>query len=211
MHVLHRSSLIYLWWNNYVIIRPFCHIIVVCLLWTWHIGSKLGWYRPDAGSHRADASVFLTHNAIHIQSGEGAYRRGNSLDDSRLWSAAVEPDGRACAEWTINPTVPVCIVDQTGVQPIRCNISYSSCSPATTWGLSSYEDHLSRYGDFHYKNKTVMRLCYLYNGNSFTGKTTSFYWDGPRLGLWSSHHWIQTIYLCVGQTYMTCFLSYDLA
>ena len=86
MHVLHRSSLIYLWWNNYVIIRPFCHIIVVCFLWTWHSGSKLGWYRPDAGSHRADASVFLTHNAIHIQSGEGAYRRGNSLDDSRLWS-----------------------------------------------------------------------------------------------------------------------------
>ena len=116
MHVLHRSSLIYLWWNNYVIIRPFCHIIVVCFLWIWHSGSKLGWYRPDAGSHRADASVFLTHNAIHIQSGEGAYRRGNSLDDSRLWSAAVEPDGRACAEWTINPTVPVCIVDQTGVQ-----------------------------------------------------------------------------------------------
>ena len=115
MHVLHRSSLIYLWWNNYVIIRPFCHIIVVCFLWTWHSGSKLGWYRPDAGSHRADASVFLTHNANHIQSGEGAYRRGNSLDDSRLWSAAVEPDGRACAEWTINPTVPVCIVDQTGV------------------------------------------------------------------------------------------------
>ena len=100
----------------YVIIRPFCHIIVVCFLWTWHSGSKLGWYRPDAGSHRADASVFLTHNAIHIQSGEGAYRQGNSLDDSRLWSAAVEPDGRACAEWTINPTVPVCIVDQTGVQ-----------------------------------------------------------------------------------------------
>ena len=116
MHVLHRSSLIYLWWNNYVIIRPFCHIIVVCFLWTWHSGSKLGWYRPDAGSHRADASVFLTHNVVHIQSGEGAYRRGNSLDDSRLWSAAVEPDGRACAEWTINPTVPVCIVDQTGVQ-----------------------------------------------------------------------------------------------
>ena len=84
MHVLHRSSLIYLWWNNYVIIRPFCHIIVVCFLWTWHSGSKLGWYRPDAGSHRADASVFLTHNVVHIQSGEGAYRRGNSLDDSRL-------------------------------------------------------------------------------------------------------------------------------
>ena len=47
------------------------------------------------------------------QLGEGAYRRGNSLDDSRLWSAAVEPDGRACAEWT---TKSNCIVDQTGVQ-----------------------------------------------------------------------------------------------
>ena len=129
MHVLHRSSLIYLWWNNYVIIRPFCHIIVVCFLWTWHSGSKLGWYRPDAGSHRADASVFLTHNAIHIQSGEGAYRRGNSLDDSQLWSAAVEPDGRACAEWTINPTVPVCIVDQTGVQCYRIVSGYGTWPP----------------------------------------------------------------------------------
>ena len=105
MHILHRNSLMSLRWNNDVIIKPFCHIIIVCFLWTWYSGSKLGPYRRDAGSHRADASpgcqpTFLTHNAIYIQLGEGAYRRGNSLYDSRLWSAAVEPDGRACAEWT---------------------------------------------------------------------------------------------------------------
>ena len=33
--------------------------------------------------------------------------------------------------------------------------------------------------DFHYKDKTVARLFYLYNGNPFTVKTTFLYWDGP--------------------------------
>ena len=46
------------------------------------------------------------------------------------------------------------------------------------WVLSQYKDHLSMYGDFHYKDKMVMRLSYLYNGNTYTGKT-SLYWDGP--------------------------------
>ena len=42
---------------------------------------------------------------------------------------------------------------------------------------SQYKDGLSRYGDFHYKDKTVVRLSYLYNGNSYTGKTAFVYWD----------------------------------
>ena len=28
------------------------------------------------------------------------------------------------------------------------------------------------YGDFHYKDKAVIRLSYLYNGNPYTEKTT---------------------------------------
>ena len=37
-----------------------------------------------------------------------------------------------------------------------------------------------RYGELHYKEKTVIRPSYLYNRNSYsTGKTTSLYWDGP--------------------------------
>ena len=39
------------------------------------------------------------------------------------------------------------------------------------WTLSQHEDSLSRYGFFHYKDKTVVTLSYLYNGNPYTGKT----------------------------------------
>ena len=34
---------------------------------------------------------------------------------------------------------------------------------------------LPRYRYYHYKDKTVVRPSYLYNGNSYTGKTTSLY------------------------------------
>ena len=36
-----------------------------------------------------------------------------------------------------------------------------------------------RYRDFNYKNKTVVRMSYLYIGNPCTGKMTSFDWDSP--------------------------------
>ena len=45
---------------------------------------------------------------------------------------------------------------------------------------SQYNDRLSGYRDFHYKDKTVVRPSYLYNGNSYSGKTTSVHWHGPR-------------------------------
>ena len=50
-----------------------------------------------------------------------------------------------------------------------------------TWAPFQYEDHLTRYGSSHYKGKTVMRLSYLYNGNSYTGKMAYLYWNGPLL------------------------------
>ena len=34
------------------------------------------------------------------------------------------------------------------------------------------------YVDFHYKDKTVMRISYLYNRNPYIG-ATSLYWEGP--------------------------------
>ena len=37
-----------------------------------------------------------------------------------------------------------------------------------------------RYGDSHVKDKTVVRPSYLLHGDTFTGKTTSLYWDGPQ-------------------------------
>ena len=38
---------------------------------------------------------------------------------------------------------------------------------------SQYKDCLSGYVDFCYKNKTVVRPSFLYNGNAYTGKTVS--------------------------------------
>ena len=35
-------------------------------------------------------------------------------------------------------------------------------------------------GDFHYKDKTVVTMSCLYNGDSSTGKTISIYWDNTR-------------------------------
>ena len=41
--------------------------------------------------------------------------------------------------------------------------------------LFQYKDRLSSYGDFHYKDKTVVRPSYLYYGNAYTGKSASLY------------------------------------
>ena len=35
-----------------------------------------------------------------------------------------------------------------------------------------------QYKNSHYKDKTVGRPSYLYNGNFYTGKKASLYWDG---------------------------------
>ena len=43
---------------------------------------------------------------------------------------------------------------------------------------SQYKDGVSRYWEFHYKDKMVVTPS-LYNGNPYTGKTTSLYWDSP--------------------------------
>ena len=34
--------------------------------------------------------------------------------------------------------------------------------------------------DFNYKDKTVVRRSYLYNGDPHTDKAISLYWDGPQ-------------------------------
>ena len=38
-----------------------------------------------------------------------------------------------------------------------------------------YKDHLERYRDSHYKDKTVFRRSYFHNGHSYTSKTASLY------------------------------------
>ena len=46
---------------------------------------------------------------------------------------------------------------------------------------SQYKDCLSRYKDFHYEEKTDVRPSYLYNGHSYTAKTTCLFWDPPSI------------------------------
>ena len=60
--------------------------------------------------------------------------------------------------------------------PCLLNLSWRM---TMTWCPSRYKDDLSTYGNFRYKDKTVVRLSYLnpdrnilIMGNSFTGKTT---------------------------------------
>ena len=38
-----------------------------------------------------------------------------------------------------------------------------------------------RYGDSHVKDKMVSQPSYLKHGDTYTGKTTSLYWDGPQI------------------------------
>ena len=59
-------------------------------------------------------------------------------------------------------------VGHTPGTPVQCT------NPWTTRAPSRYKDVISRYGNFHYKDKTVARPSYLYTGN-----TASLYWDGP--------------------------------
>ena len=41
------------------------------------------------------------------------------------------------------------------------------------------------YRNSHHKHRMVMRPSYLYNGNPYTGKTASLYWNDPQF-LWDS-------------------------
>ena len=54
--------------------------------------------------------------------------------------------------------------------------------------LFQCKDHLSRYRHSHYKDERVMKLYYLCNKNSYTGKTTSLYWVVSRFPIYSEDH-----------------------
>ena len=64
---------------------------------------------------------------------------------------------------------------------------------------SQYKDRLSRSGDFHYKDKTVVRLAFPYNGNPYTDIKTS-------LSRW--RHQMETfstlLVICAGISPLTC-------
>ena len=44
-------------------------------------------------------------------------------------------------------------------------------------GLSQCKHRIFMYSNSHYTDETVSRMFYVYNGNSFTGKTASLMYD----------------------------------
>ena len=56
------------------------------------------------------------------------------------------------------------------------------CVVIITQTLSQYKDGLLRYGDFHYKNKTIVRPCYLYNVMMTSSNGNIFRVTGPLCG-----------------------------
>ena len=47
--------------------------------------------------------------------------------------------------------------------------------------MSQYTGVFFMYGDVHYKDETVVRPSHLYNGNLYSSKMTSLYWDDPQI------------------------------
>ena len=64
---------------------------------------------------------------------------------------------------------------------------------STTWEAGSRVPFQSKYcftrfGDSHYHDKTDVRLSYLYDGNFYTRRISSLYWESPREPLSTVHH-----------------------
>ena len=53
--------------------------------------------------------------------------------------------------------------------------------------------------DFHYKGKTIVKPSYLYNGNPYTCKMASLYWDIPQFVFWAPFFGFDSVAL--GQSY----------
>ena len=56
-------------------------------------------------------------------------------------------------------------------------VIHTSPFPIELLGPLQNKDSFSKHGNFHCKHKTVVRQSYLNNGNSYTGKTASLYWN----------------------------------
>ena len=80
--------------------------------------------------------------------------------------------------------VAVCTLSQVALQwttRSHCTPRQHASSRQEARVSSQYKDNLSGYRDSHYKDKAPERPSHLLdNGNSYTGKITSLYWDNPR-------------------------------
>ena len=83
---------------------------------------------------------------------------------------------------------------------IRCWSSSFVIVDIGIFALNEYKGRLSRYGDFHFKEKTDLRQYNRLNVNPYTGKTPSLYWDGPLLCM--------LLLLCLSTDLQCCSWSY---
>ena len=87
-----------------------------------------------------------------------------------------------------------------------------------------YKHRLSIYGEFNYKDKTVLITSYLYNDNPYTGETASLYWGATHpkhrtqpspiylqtlRKLWSFHSGTKKRFKCVFSTHETLSIAWN--
>ena len=61
---------------------------------------------------------------------------------------------------------------------------YQIISSPGNWATSQHKDRLFQVCVSHDKFETVVRPYYLYDGNAYTDKTASLYWDALLLENW---------------------------
>ena len=72
-------------------------------------------------------------------------------------------------------------MEWNGSGVISGSVYWCGCCLWRPWGSFNIKIPLSRYGDFHCKNKTVVKPPHLYNGNSSTGNSAPLYCAAPYL------------------------------
>ena len=87
------------------------------------------------------------------------------------------------SRWVL-PLWPIAIQVSYSVQSQVANetcavIGWNTCDSSRA--PSQYKNRLSRYGDSHDKDKTLMRPPYIYHGDPYAGKTTSVFQDGSQI------------------------------
>ena len=134
--------------------------------WPWLV--RCPWKRTA----RNRSSCHITAHKQYVWSSHPVHDRERWLD-----SATLEPMVSWVVLWLFQwppeiSRIHMCVcVDQAITKMSHlCSWLLASVTnrDVSTRTLSQYKNRLSRYGDFHYKDKTAARPSYLYNGNSYT-------------------------------------------
>ena len=102
-----------------------------------------------------------------------------TVNKQRMGCTIAKSRSKFVTTWNLYTKETMICYTNSDFYRVSCHATERKAGLSGTWAPSQYKDGLSRYGDFHYKDKTVARLFYFYDGDSYTGKTTFLYWDGP--------------------------------